>query len=117
MSKATITTTVTETDAAGVTTTVTTTSSVAAVGGSDQCSGSPAVVEPGYVKPAPNHVMFDSPNVTYTPFIPGGVVQGTVAPGWERVRDAFEQNFAEGLEKGAQLVVRIDGNTVVDLHG
>ena len=45
---------------------------------------------------APGHVLFESPAVTYTPFAPGGVINGTVAPGWEPVKAAFAGNFAKG---------------------
>lgn len=47
----------------------------------------------------------------------GGRVSGSVAEGWEDVREAFEKNFAENLEVGAQLVVFKEGVPVVDLHG
>lgn len=69
------------------------------------------------VEASPNHIVFQAPVVTYTPFIPGGIIEGTVAPGWEPVREAFAQNFAKGLEKGSQLVIRVDGTNVVDLSG
>jgi hypothetical protein len=69
------------------------------------------------VAPAPNHVIFQAPLVTYTPYAPGGIIQGEVSSGWEAVRDAFAQNFALGLEKGAQLVIRVNGKNVVDLCG
>jgi hypothetical protein len=36
---------------------------------------------------------------------PGGTVSGIVAPGWEPLRTAFETNFANNRELGAQLVV------------
>ena len=35
--------------------------------------------------------------VTFGPFGAGGEVDGFVQPGWERVRDAFEANFATNL--------------------
>ena len=44
-------------------------------------------------------------------------ITGTVAPGWERVREAFELNFVLGLEKGAQCCVYHKGVKVVDLAG
>lgn len=70
------------------------------------------------VNPAPNHVMFQAPVVTYCPFSPGGKIAGYVeSKQWEPVRQAFAENFAEGLEKGAQLVIRVDGENVVDLYG
>lgn len=40
-----------------------------------------------------------------------------VEPGFERVAEAFAQNFAEGLELGASFCARIDGRIVVDLQG
>lgn len=43
-------------------------------------------------------------------------VQGTVAPGFEKVRDAFEANW-EDVEVGASVCVLRDGETVVDLWG
>ena len=55
--------------------------------------------------------------MTYTPFTPGGTIGGTVKPGWEKVKDAFANNFSQGREKGAQLVIKLEGETVVDLWG
>ncbi len=46
-----------------------------------------------------------------------GQVQGHVEPGFERVREAFEANFAEGREVGASFAVELDGKPVVDLWG
>ena len=34
-----------------------------------------------------------------------------------KVRDAFASNFEDGMERGSQLVVVVDGRRVVDLHG
>ncbi|GAA2619760.1 serine hydrolase domain-containing protein [Streptomyces axinellae] len=45
------------------------------------------------------------------------VVQGTVADGYEAVRDAFTRNFEERGERGAALTVHRHGRTVVDLWG
>jgi CubicO group peptidase (beta-lactamase class C family) len=42
---------------------------------------------------------------------------GYVANGWERVRDAFEENFAQRGELGAGVTVVHRGETVVDLAG
>ncbi|MFF8809398.1 serine hydrolase domain-containing protein [Streptomyces omiyaensis] len=42
-------------------------------------------------------------------------VQGTVAPGWEPVGDAFLRNFEQRGEKGAAVAVHHDGAKVVDL--
>jgi CubicO group peptidase (beta-lactamase class C family) len=42
---------------------------------------------------------------------------GFVAPGFERVADAFERNFVERDELGASFSAVRDGETVVDLHG
>ena len=42
-------------------------------------------------------------------------IHGTCADGFEAVRDAFEQNFAEGLEVGAAAAVTVDGESVVDI--
>jgi CubicO group peptidase (beta-lactamase class C family) len=45
------------------------------------------------------------------------VIEGTVAPGFEGVRDAFARNFAEHGEVGAGFSLVRDGATVVDLWG
>ena len=42
-------------------------------------------------------------------------IQGSVAPKFAPVRDAFAQNFADGLEVGASVAVTLDGRPVVDL--
>ena len=42
-------------------------------------------------------------------------IYGTYKEGFEAVRDAFEQNFAEGLEVGAAAAVTVDGESVVDI--
>lgn len=42
---------------------------------------------------------------------------GTVAPGFEPVRDAFATNFAVRGEVGASVCVRVRGEVVVDLWG
>jgi CubicO group peptidase (beta-lactamase class C family) len=44
-------------------------------------------------------------------------VEGTVAPGFEAVADAFRVNFAERGEVGASVCVMHEGRTVVDLWG
>ncbi|MBB6548229.1 serine hydrolase domain-containing protein [Nonomuraea rubra] len=44
-------------------------------------------------------------------------IDGTVAPGFEPVREAFERNFTGGGEVGAGLTVYRDGEPVVDLWG
>ena len=44
-------------------------------------------------------------------------IGGTVAPGYEGVRDAFEQNFREHSEVGAGYSLYVDGTKVVDLWG
>lgn len=44
-------------------------------------------------------------------------VQGTVADGFEPVRDAFADNFARRGERGAAVAVYRDGHQVVDLWG
>ncbi len=43
--------------------------------------------------------------------------QGICKPGFEAVREAFEANFAEGLEIGAAAAVTVDGEFVVDIWG
>ena len=42
---------------------------------------------------------------------------GTVSPGYEAVREAFEKNFAEFDEVGASVAATVDGEMVVDLWG
>ena len=42
---------------------------------------------------------------------------GTVAPGWEPVRDAFDANLASGREVGAAVAVYHRGKPVVELAG
>jgi CubicO group peptidase (beta-lactamase class C family) len=44
-------------------------------------------------------------------------IEGSCAAGWERVRDAFAENFARRDELGASVCVRHKGRTVVDLWG
>src|SRR2546423_5144833 len=45
------------------------------------------------------------------------LVAGWCDPAFGRVRDAFAENFADGLEVGAALAVTVDGVPVVDLWG
>lgn len=45
------------------------------------------------------------------------VVHGTVAPGYENVRDAFRDNFTHLGEQGAACAAYVDGRPVVDLWG
>ena len=47
----------------------------------------------------------------------GAVINGTVAPGFERVRDAFAENFELHGEVGAACSAYYRGNKVVDLWG
>ena len=44
-------------------------------------------------------------------------IRGTVEPGFEAVRDAFQSNFAEHGEVGAGFCVYVGGRPVVDLTG
>lgn len=44
-------------------------------------------------------------------------IEGTVAPGYERVRDAFAENFSERGELGGAVCVYRHGEKVVDLWG
>ena len=44
-------------------------------------------------------------------------IRGTVAPGFEAVRDVFARNFAERHEVGAACAVYLGGEPVVDLWG
>jgi CubicO group peptidase (beta-lactamase class C family) len=46
-----------------------------------------------------------------------GESSGFVAPGWDGVRAAFEENLASGSEVGAGYAVHHDGRLVVDLWG
>lgn len=56
-----------------------------------------------------------SPTTRFGPFGSGGTVVGfSKYPG---VRRAFEENFAQRLELGSQLVVYMEGEKVVDLYG
>ena len=43
--------------------------------------------------------------------------QGSVAPGFEKVAEAFAANFEDGLELGASFAAIVDGETVVELWG
>ncbi|HET6951548.1 MAG TPA: serine hydrolase domain-containing protein [Acidimicrobiales bacterium] len=52
-----------------------------------------------------------------SPVVGETVVSGTVAPGFEGVRDAFARNFTEQGEVGAAFSLVHDGRTVVDLWG
>ncbi len=45
------------------------------------------------------------------------MIHGTVAPGYEPVKEAFEANFRERNEVGAACSVSVDGQLVVDLWG
>jgi CubicO group peptidase (beta-lactamase class C family) len=44
-------------------------------------------------------------------------IEGTSAPGFERVRDAFAGNFADHDELGASVAISVGGRLVVDLWG
>jgi CubicO group peptidase (beta-lactamase class C family) len=48
--------------------------------------------------------------------VPPGV-SGVVAPGWERVAEAFAANFADHAEVGAACCAYADGRPVVDVWG
>lgn len=43
--------------------------------------------------------------------------QGSVAPGFEQVAEAFAENFATGNELGAGFAATLEGETIVDLWG
>jgi len=43
--------------------------------------------------------------------------QGSVAPGFEKVAEAFAQNFEDGAELGASFAAIVDGEVVADLWG
>ena len=53
----------------------------------------------------------------YGPFGRGGTCTGVVAPEWQPVREAFEENFALDYELGAQLSVYDGEEMVVNLSG
>ncbi len=44
-------------------------------------------------------------------------IEGTVTPGFERVREVFEENFASRGEVGAACAAVVDNELVVDLWG
>ncbi|MHA2039255.1 MAG: serine hydrolase domain-containing protein [Promethearchaeota archaeon] len=44
-------------------------------------------------------------------------IQGLCEPRFESVKDAFMQNFEEGMETGASFAVTIDGKYVIDIWG
>jgi CubicO group peptidase (beta-lactamase class C family) len=44
-------------------------------------------------------------------------LQGTCHPRFERVREAFHENFDKGLDVGASFAATLDGEVVVDLWG
>ncbi|KAI9034558.1 beta-lactamase/transpeptidase-like protein [Hyaloraphidium curvatum] len=44
-------------------------------------------------------------------------IRGEVKPGYEPVREAFEANFAKGVEIGASFAAFVDGECVADLVG
>jgi len=45
------------------------------------------------------------------------IVKGHVAPGYERVREIYQQDFARGSDASSQLCVYVKGDKVVDLWG
>ena len=47
----------------------------------------------------------------------GPPIGGTVAPGFEPVREAFERNFARRGELGAAVAAYHEGEVVIDLWG
>jgi len=44
-------------------------------------------------------------------------ISGFTAAGFEPVREAFEKNFADGLEHGASFAAYLGDELVVDLRG
>lgn len=44
-------------------------------------------------------------------------ISGYVTPGFEPVREAFEENFTAGLELGAGFSAYLDGELIIDLEG
>ena len=55
------------------------------------------------------------PNTPFGPFGSGGTITGFSK--YPQVRQAFEENFAQRLELGSQLVVYQNGTKIVDLYG
>jgi len=49
--------------------------------------------------------------------LPTARIDGFVAPGFERVREVFRENFDERAEVGAAFAAYLDGKPVVDLWG
>ena len=45
------------------------------------------------------------------------MTEGTCKPGFERVAEAFQENFAARGEVGASVCLTVGGETVVDLWG
>ena len=48
---------------------------------------------------------------------PEYVISGSVAPGYEPVKEMFEKNFENGTEEHSQLCAYVKGEKVVDLWG
>ena len=48
---------------------------------------------------------------------PEALINGSCAPGFDKVRDAFRQNFTERGEIGAAVAVWVEGDLVVNLWG
>lgn len=48
---------------------------------------------------------------------PAYKISGFVKPGYEKVREQFENNFEIGMERGSQCCVYVKGEKVVDLVG
>lgn len=48
---------------------------------------------------------------------PGGVAEGYVEPGFERLIDVFDANFTERKDGGSAFAAVVDGQLVVDLWG
>src|SRR5215467_3403599 len=44
-------------------------------------------------------------------------IEGRCHPGFERVREAFAENFEKRDDVGAAVAVTVDGHSVVDLWG
>ena len=45
------------------------------------------------------------------------MIDGPIAPGFEKIRDAFEENFTHRKELGAAVCIYLGGVKVVDLWG
>eukprot|EP00511_Aplanochytrium_stocchinoi_P006854 CAMPEP_0204826480 /NCGR_PEP_ID=MMETSP1346-20131115/4159_1 /ASSEMBLY_ACC=CAM_ASM_000771 /TAXON_ID=215587 /ORGANISM="Aplanochytrium stocchinoi, Strain GSBS06" /LENGTH=463 /DNA_ID=CAMNT_0051954525 /DNA_START=110 /DNA_END=1501 /DNA_ORIENTATION=+ len=69
----------------------------------------------GYTFGGPRHSLLNT--MIGTASMEKYTIDGYVAPGFESIRKAFENNFKKGYERGAQFVVYHRGEKVVDIYG